>query len=93
MATTATTGIEANLLELFQTLGIERTHIANRIIDNDINPYLLREAEALARRAGLGERIAFQEGHAEAIPLAESSVDVALSSTVTEEGDCRPNAG
>ena len=28
MATTATTGVEANLLELFQTLGIERTHIA-----------------------------------------------------------------
>jgi ubiquinone/menaquinone biosynthesis C-methylase UbiE len=64
-----------------------RTAGANRIIDIDINPYLLREAEALARRAGLAERIAFQEGHAAAIPLADSSVDVALSFTVMEEGD------
>jgi ubiquinone/menaquinone biosynthesis C-methylase UbiE len=64
-----------------------RTAGANRIIDIDINPYLLREAEALAKRAGLADRIAFQEGHAEAIPLAESSVDVALSFTVMEEGD------
>jgi SAM-dependent methyltransferase len=64
-----------------------RTAGANRIIDIDINPYLLREAEALARQAGLAGRIEFREGRAEAIPLAESSVDVALSFTVMEEGD------
>src|SRR5215472_9032507 len=64
-----------------------RTAGANRIIDVDISPYLLREAEALAKRAGLAEWIAFQEGHAEAIPLADDSVDVALSFTVMEEGD------
>jgi len=64
-----------------------RTEGANRIIDIDINPYLLREAAALAKQAGLTDQITFQEGHAEAIPLADDSVDVALSFTVMEEGD------
>jgi SAM-dependent methyltransferase len=64
-----------------------RTAGANRIIDVDINPYLLREAAELARREGVAERITFQEGSAEAIPLAADSVDVALSMTVMEEGD------
>ena len=60
---------------------------ANRIIDIDINPYLLREAAALAKEAGFADRITFKEGSAEAIPLAANSVDVALSFTVMEEGD------
>jgi SAM-dependent methyltransferase len=64
-----------------------RTERRNRIIDIDINPYLLREAAALAKAAGLADRITFEEGHAEAIPLPDSSVDVALSFTVMEEGD------
>jgi SAM-dependent methyltransferase len=64
-----------------------RTAGANPIIDIDINPYLLREAAALAKRAGLTERMTFREGSAEAIPLAAGSVDVALSLTVMEEGD------
>ena len=64
-----------------------RTAGVNQIIDVDISPYLLREAEALAKRAGLANRISFQEGNAEAIPLADDSVDVALSLTVMEEGD------
>lgn len=64
-----------------------RTAGANRIIDVDINPYLLREAAALARREGLAEWMTFQEGNAVAIPLAADSVDVALSMTVMEEGD------
>jgi len=58
-----------------------RTAGANRIIEVD------SEAEALAKQAGLANRISFQEGHAEAIPLADDSVDVALSFTVMEEGD------
>jgi ubiquinone/menaquinone biosynthesis C-methylase UbiE len=62
-----------------------RTAGANPIIDLDISPYLLREAEALAKQAGLADRISFQEGNAEAIPLADDSVDVALS--FMEEGD------
>jgi ubiquinone/menaquinone biosynthesis C-methylase UbiE len=64
-----------------------RTAGANPIIDIDINRYLLREAAILAKRAGLAERMSFQEGSAEAIPLAAGSVDVALSFTVMEEGD------
>jgi SAM-dependent methyltransferase len=64
-----------------------RTRGANRIIDVDINPYLLREASSLARQAGFADRISFQEGHAEAIPLPANSVDVGLSFTVMEEGD------
>src|SRR5262249_9222744 len=64
-----------------------RTQGANRIIDVDINPYLLREASSLARQAGFADRISFREGHAEAIPLPDNSIDVALSFTVMEEGD------
>lgn len=64
-----------------------RTVGANRIIDVDINPYLLREAAALATRDGLAARMTFQQGSAEALPLADASVDVALSLTVMEEGD------
>jgi ubiquinone/menaquinone biosynthesis C-methylase UbiE len=60
---------------------------ANRIIDIDINPYLLREAAALAKEAGFADQITFKEGSAEVIPLLDSSVDVALSFTVMEEGD------
>jgi SAM-dependent methyltransferase len=60
---------------------------ANPLIDVDINPYLLREAAALAAKAGLADRITFTEGSAEAIPLPANSVDVALSFTVMEEGD------
>ena len=64
-----------------------RTAGANRLIGRDMNPYLLREARALARREGLLERIDFGEGRAEALPLPDGAVDVALSSTVFEEGD------
>lgn len=53
----------------------------------DVSPYFLREARQLARQEGHGDQIAFREGQAEALPLPESSVDVALSSTVLEEGD------
>ncbi len=64
-----------------------RTAGANRLIGRDMNPYLLREARALARREGLLDHIDFGEGHAEALPLADGAVDVAFSSTVFEEGD------
>jgi SAM-dependent methyltransferase len=64
-----------------------RTAGANAILDIDINPYLLREAAALAAREGLAERIKFREGSAEALPLADASIDVALALTVMEEGD------
>jgi len=64
-----------------------RTAGSNRIIDVDINPYLLREAAALAKREGLAARMEFRRGSAEAIPLDDASVDVALAITVLEEGD------
>jgi len=64
-----------------------RTAGDNRLIGRDMNPYLLREARALARHAGLLNRIDFGEGHAEALPLPDGAVDVVLSSTVFEEGD------
>ena len=47
-----------------------RTSGANRLIGRDINPYLLREARALARREGLLELIDFGEGQAAALPAA-----------------------
>jgi SAM-dependent methyltransferase len=64
-----------------------RTGGASRIIDVDVNPYLLREAGALTEQAGFAGCIEFHQGSAEAIPLADRSVDVALSFTVLEEGD------
>jgi SAM-dependent methyltransferase len=64
-----------------------RTAGANRLIGRDVNSYLLREARALARRAGLLDLIDFGEARAEALPLPDDAVDVALSSTVFEEGD------
>jgi ubiquinone/menaquinone biosynthesis C-methylase UbiE len=41
---------------------------------------------ALAAREGLAEQIEFRQGSAESLPLADASVDVALSLTVMEEG-------
>jgi SAM-dependent methyltransferase len=64
-----------------------RTGGANRLIGRDMSPYLLREAQALARRAGLLDLIDYGEGRAEALPLPDGTVDVALSSTVFEEAD------
>ena len=54
-----------------------QTKGANRIINVDINPYLLREAASLAKQAGFSNEICFREGHAEAIPcrrVASTSV-------------------
>ena len=64
-----------------------RTAGAHRITGIDINPYLLREAGALARQEGLKGAIEFREGNAESLPFAEQSFDVAMSVTVIEEVD------
>ena len=48
---------------------------------------LLPTTRALARRDRLLDHIDFGEGRAEALPLPDGAVDVALSSTVFEEGD------
>lgn len=64
-----------------------QTRGANRILGFDINRYLLREAAALATKDGLADALTLQEGNAEALPLPDSSVDVAFACTVLEEGD------
>ncbi len=64
-----------------------RTAGANRLTGVDQNRYLMREAQALARREGVAERIELREGSAEALPLADGFADVALCCTVAEEGD------
>jgi SAM-dependent methyltransferase len=66
-----------------------RTDDSNPITALDVNQYLLREALALTRAEGLAERITFQEGDAEALPMSSESVDVALSFTVMEEVDAQ----
>ncbi len=65
----------------------QRTEKANRITAVDINPFLLREATALARKEGLQDVIEFREGSAEALPLPDNSVDVAMSSTVIQRAN------
>src|SRR5262249_4012644 len=53
----------------------------------DLNPFLLGEAEALARQEGLDAGLSFRVGNAEALPLPDSSFDVVVCSTVLEEAD------
>jgi ubiquinone/menaquinone biosynthesis C-methylase UbiE len=65
----------------------QRTAGANRIVGVDINPFLLRQARALAKQEGLEHCIEFQEGNAEALPFPDNSFDVALSSTVIQRVD------
>ena len=64
-----------------------RTAGRNRITGVDINPYLLREAKALARQEGLEGAIEFREGNAEALPFSDNSFEVVMSVTVIEETD------
>jgi ubiquinone/menaquinone biosynthesis C-methylase UbiE len=64
-----------------------RTGEANRIVGLDINPFLLREAMALARQDSLDHLITFREGNAEALPFPDSSFDIAMSSTVIQRVD------
>ena len=60
---------------------------ANHIVAVDVNPFLLREAAALARKEGLSSLIEFREGSAQALPLPDNSIDVAMSSTVIQRVD------
>ena len=64
-----------------------RTAPRNRITGVDISPYLLREAKALARQAGLEGAIEFRDGNAEALPFSDNSFEVVMSVTVIEETD------
>jgi ubiquinone/menaquinone biosynthesis C-methylase UbiE len=64
-----------------------RTAGHNRITGVDINPYLLREANALARQEGLEGAIEFRDCDAQALPFADNSFEVVMSVTVIEETD------
>ena len=64
-----------------------RTAGAHCVTGIDINPYLLREATALARQEGLQGSIEFREGNGEALPFPDASFDVVISVTVIEEVD------
>ena len=60
---------------------------ANPITATDVNPFLLREAAALAAEDGVAHRIAFREGNAERLPFEDASFDHAFTVTVLEECD------
>ncbi len=64
-----------------------RTAGANPLTGVDRSPYLLGEARKLTAQEGLADRIEFREGSGEALPLPDGFTEVALSSTVAEEGD------
>jgi SAM-dependent methyltransferase len=51
----------------------------------DINGFLLKEAQALAVWAGLGERLLLQQGSAEAVPFPDNVFDIVYACTVMEE--------
>lgn len=59
---------------------------ANAITATDLNPFLLREADALAVAEG-ATGIDFRQANAEALPFADASFDFAFSITVLEECD------
>ncbi len=60
---------------------------ANAITAADVNPFLLREAAALAAADGLAGAIHFTHANAEALPFPDHSYDCVYSVTVLEECD------
>jgi ubiquinone/menaquinone biosynthesis C-methylase UbiE len=60
---------------------------ANPITAIDMNPFWLREAEALVAEEGLAGAIRFLPGNAEAVPFPDASFDAVFSVTVLEECD------
>ncbi|HZX83365.1 MAG TPA: methyltransferase domain-containing protein [Reyranella sp.] len=64
-----------------------RLGAANAITAIDTNPFLLREAQALAKADGVDGLIRFVPGNAEALPFADASFDCIFSVTVLEECD------
>src|SRR5204863_9245822 len=65
----------------------QRLGDANSITAIDLNPFWLREAEALAAEDGVAGMIRFVPGNAEAVPFPDHSFDAVFSVTVLEECD------
>jgi SAM-dependent methyltransferase len=63
----------------------QRTEGQNSIWGVDINAYLLKEAQALARKEQLDHLLVLQEGNAEVLPFPDNYFDVTFSTTVMEE--------
>ncbi|HYM73743.1 MAG TPA: methyltransferase domain-containing protein [Stellaceae bacterium] len=61
--------------------------VDNKIAAVDPNAFILGEAAALAEAEGLGGRIAFTPGNAEALPFPDASFGCVFSVTVLEECD------
>jgi ubiquinone/menaquinone biosynthesis C-methylase UbiE len=59
----------------------------NPITAIDMNPFWLREAEALASEEGVAGTIRFQPGNAENLPFPAATFDAVFSVTVIEECD------
>jgi ubiquinone/menaquinone biosynthesis C-methylase UbiE len=57
------------------------------LLDGEGRSSRLPKATKLAKQQGLDRWVTLQESHAEALPVAANSVDVALACTVLEEGD------
>jgi len=66
---------------------LARRYATNPITATDLNPFLLREATALAEAEGLSHRVTFRPANAESLPFADASFDCAFSITVLEECD------
>ena len=60
---------------------------ANSFTATDVNPFLLREAAALADEEELAGRITFRQGNAERLPFPDAVFDHAFTVTVLEECD------
>ena len=61
--------------------------VPGQITAIDPNGFMLGEAAAIAAAEGLGDRIDFRPGNAEALPFADASFGCAFSVTVLEECD------
>jgi len=61
--------------------------VPNKITAIDPNTFLLSEAAALAASEGLGDRIEFLPGNAEALPFPDATFGCVFSVTVFEECD------
>ncbi|HJQ56575.1 MAG TPA: methyltransferase domain-containing protein [Vineibacter sp.] len=65
----------------------QRLQPGQRLTALDTNPFLLREAQALAAADGLADRIRFIDGNAERLPFEDGAFECAFSVTVLEECD------